>query len=362
MILSKFHSPAQRSLSVKQNPKKSRFFKIFGGLSLATLITCGTVLSFTPFPTHANTNSNNKNLSAQEQLLNGTLELDSENDPVIYTTTSGIEIKFAMTPITPATSTTPDHAGQATSPSGLSGYAYLKMGNYNWIVIGYHPSNTCINLTYNGVINFELSDYLKSPNKYINNSFTEALVDFSTPASVAVQDDAIKQIIRLTMLNFVLDYSYASPNETELDPGEFLVLCQDTTGNSLFGNVLYESSTLLSEMRKLYYPSTNQNNAGFSISETNMIVAKTLITNGSSSLTEYLYPLALHSGETFSASRYLATENLGTEKDWWSRSRNLNGGNYYYYTYYFSTAGETKQAKAGEKSLGIRPAMVVSML
>ena len=144
MILSKFHIPAQRSLSVKQNPKKSRFFKIFSGLSLITLITC-TLLAFTPFqpPTTANTTSTPSTTSP--------LGLNPETDETILVTEKGIEIK--------------QH--KATSGGAPTAVNYFTMGSYsgtplNWIILQ-HSAN--------------------------------GLAENSTPAGTAVNGDTTKQIV-----------------------------------------------------------------------------------------------------------------------------------------------------------------------
>ncbi|MBO5309867.1 MAG: hypothetical protein J6A98_01530 [Clostridia bacterium] len=80
-------------------------------------------------PQNAN-NAQNGALSPQEQLLAGTdLGLDPENDPVVYTTDYGLEIKYA----------------NALTNTNLAGYTYFTLGEYDgtpvtWVILGYDPS------------------------------------------------------------------------------------------------------------------------------------------------------------------------------------------------------------------------------
>ncbi|MBR2221025.1 MAG: hypothetical protein IJ975_02700, partial [Clostridia bacterium] len=240
-----------------------------------------------------------ENLTLQEQLLAGTLELDPENDPVICTTESGLEIKYAQA-INLGSGDKHANAGSvgglATTPSGLDGYAYLSMGTYdnkpiNWIIIGYNTisTTTTINYNFDGAVAF--SAYLANPSAY--NSFAGSL-ETSTDAGVIISSTASNGIVWGNYaLSLALNYSKATPNSSELDLGEVLVLCQGTTGLTAFGaayNNSYGSSTLLTKMRDLYYPSTYKNGAQFTDEEAELIVPKKLSTAGSTSTQEYLFP------------------------------------------------------------------------
>ncbi|MFQ6749498.1 MAG: hypothetical protein ACLRFR_01485, partial [Clostridia bacterium] len=77
---------------------------------------------------HAGFSASAGALTPQEKLLAGT-GLDPENDPVVYTTVSGLEIKYA----------------NSLTNTAFSGYTYFTMGKYknndvNWVIIGYDPS------------------------------------------------------------------------------------------------------------------------------------------------------------------------------------------------------------------------------
>ena len=350
-----------------------KLLKVLGATGLALIMGAGVICGVVT-PTGATSASNSGNLAALAQSADSAPSQDlitpQEDDPIICTTESGLKIKYAQATMTPATSPTLDHAGQATSPSGLSGYAYLKMGNYNWIIIGYNTSNTTGTVVYSAEMNFLWADYLNrsDKSKFSSNGFAQVVID-STPAGIAVQSEASKEIISLSALNFALNYSSAVENTTELSSGEVLVLCQVNIGNSKFhtdqnGYPKYSSSTLLTAMRNLYDPSTSKNDAGFTTSEAALIVSKTLTTAGSSSLTEYLFPLgstSRASTESFAIEKYLTSStkmNIGSSC--WLRS-SVGGSNHgAYFLSVFNNKGSISSTNLAD-SLGVRPAMVIKI-
>jgi uncharacterized protein len=73
--------------------------------------------------------------------------------------------------------------------------------------------------------------------------------------------DLVKEIISLETLSFVLNYSSAVKNTTELDSGEFLVISKDILSYTAFsssGSANYQGSTLCSVINNYY--STTQSN------------------------------------------------------------------------------------------------------
>ena len=115
----------------QKNPRK-KFLKIFAATSLA-LITCATTLLATaPFGTGAASAAAESQSTTTQ--TTSSLGLDPENDPVVYTTASGLEIKYA----------------NGLYNQALAGYTYFTMGEYtdatnvttpvNWVIIGYDPS------------------------------------------------------------------------------------------------------------------------------------------------------------------------------------------------------------------------------
>ncbi|MFQ6749389.1 MAG: hypothetical protein ACLRFR_00925, partial [Clostridia bacterium] len=82
------------------------------------------------------------NLTPQEQLLAGTLELDPENDPIIATTDWGLDIKFHNAGEYQGAGYLVNNPSTNSITLGSTNYAYVSMGKYggndvNWIIIGY---------------------------------------------------------------------------------------------------------------------------------------------------------------------------------------------------------------------------------
>ncbi|MBR2053250.1 MAG: hypothetical protein IJ959_03745, partial [Clostridia bacterium] len=252
------------------------------------------------------------------------------------------------------------------------GYAYLKMGKYNWIIIGYNSSSTTVNVNYTFDTAVAFSTYLANPSAY--NSFAGSL-ETSTDAGSLISNAASNGIVWANWaLSVALNYSSAvnaaAKGLTELSSGEVLVLCQGSAGRSAFGsNNVYSSSTLLTAMRNLYYPSIGKNGAEFSTAEADLIVPKTLTTAGSSPLTEYLFPLGStqNTGDSFAVETYLDTNRRIIDDFWLLRSCYPANSNY---VYYVNTTGSTKNINKIDGGNGVyvlyadcyvRPAMVIKI-
>ena len=125
--------------------KKSKLFKTISFSSLALLMGAAGVFAFAPLgasPSVAkasemvdqvNTKADGENIKYAPSALG----LDPENDPVIYTTESGLEIKYGGESVT----------DQLASGKPLTGYPYFTMGTYNgyavnWVIIGRNTNDT----------------------------------------------------------------------------------------------------------------------------------------------------------------------------------------------------------------------------
>ena len=105
--------------------EKNKFIKTFGLSSLALLIACTGICTFVPITT----------TSGREEITTSGLGLDPKNDPVVYTTESGLEIKMSN-----AFSTT--KGGKITTKTNrnytytqdLTSYYYFTMGTYSGTV------------------------------------------------------------------------------------------------------------------------------------------------------------------------------------------------------------------------------------
>ena len=145
----------------ERRTKKNKFLKTTAVAVMACFMGLLTILSGCA-PTQTNTNLEENGLveggssSGVMQSAPSPLGLDPENDPVIYTTESGLEIKFGGINV------------DASLASGaLTGYPYFTMGTYsgypvNWVIIGQNPNDVILSET----INTFLFSAWKSGNQY----------------------------------------------------------------------------------------------------------------------------------------------------------------------------------------------------
>ena len=234
--------------------KKSKFLKPFSFTSLALLMGAAGVFAFAPLGTgpsvagasemvdQINTKADGENIKYAPSALG----LDPENDPVIYTTESGLEIKYGGATTILGGGNEQSDFSAAPLPSGkpLSGYPYFTMGTYNgyavnWVIIG--KSTTGIP-TSSGTMN--IADYQKlstwqgrigeSPTyKYFFDNTYEA----TTPAGLAIKNggllnDYTARKIEYTMLDPSI-LSSVIPND-EISSGCVLAISECCLGYSWF--------------------------------------------------------------------------------------------------------------------------------
>ena len=126
----------------KSSKSKRKFLKTFSFTSLALLMGIAGTMAFAPLgasPSVANASEmvdqiNTKADGENIKYAPSPLGLDPENDPVIYTTESGLEIKSS-------------NAALTTRSNPLK--VYFPMGTYNeyplnWIIIGWSTDNTSL--------------------------------------------------------------------------------------------------------------------------------------------------------------------------------------------------------------------------
>ena len=128
--------------------KKKTFLKSLSFTSLALLMGAAGVFAFAPLGASPNNLANANemvdqiNTKADGENIKyapSALGLDPENDPVIYTTESGLEIKYGGI----------DLNNSLASGKPLSGYPYFTMGTYNgyavnWVIIGRNTNVTAL--------------------------------------------------------------------------------------------------------------------------------------------------------------------------------------------------------------------------
>ena len=365
---------------------------------------------------HLNDTSHAQNVSTQQfsqpdekaahdaAILSGEgLGLDPENDPVLGTTEGGLEIKFHAKSLTglwdynkfTSTYLTDKFAGSGNF-ANLTGYLYVTMGGYNWVVIGRNSSLNSISLTTTYAQGTATpAEFVKFKDYSSSASMLNSQRETSTPAGSSINSSNSKQILNtvsgVTRTYSITLSSYGAVGASEIPSGCVLCFCEKAIKNDIWedrtsntndyssgsydyrGNS-YAISDIKNTMDTLY-----SSEIGFTSTEKSKIQSVTLNTKYimldrlnkqptktlTNTTTGYLFPLAnIDSGESFYIETYLSTAEKRVSSDqssYWTRS----GGRYSsYYTYcqqtYVSSSGSYASTNC-EYTSGMRPAMVIKI-
>ena len=326
--------------------KNNKFLKVFGCLALATFMTATALFATAPFGTDAASAATNTNLSNTSQTTSP-LGLDPENDPVLFKTSSGLEIKFG---------------GATLESGGLAGYAYFQMGTYNsnpvnWVIIGY-----------GGTVNFETPYLLHNMAAWYDynggNSFMDYLLTSSGPAGTAIYENSKYQDL---LQSIFATATNAIQNSTELEDGEFLCLSEKLCGSTEFNSgssTSYAGSLLKTYMNTLY-----ETTLGLNPDQKALIEAQTLKSMDyegvmSTTTENYLFPLATTyrvTTQEFSIETYLNSSALrACSGRYWTRCGAYNC-NYVMVQMVYETGVIAGYASYPYKPWGVRPAMVIKL-
>ena len=357
------HNHDCANLSTQKNVNKKKWLRIFGAGSLAFFMGIGTLCGVLLAP------MNSAQASVGGGATNSTtspLGLDPENDPVICTTESGLEIKFHQT--------FNDYYAGNLETGALAGYSYVTMGKYNnnpinWVVIGMSES---------GLGGASIGD-----------------VDWGidqTPAGLAVEDSILNKVANTTIVgdnNALIYYLNSVGRSDELKQGELLMLSEGILGSARFYNGSnnmgnnYSSSSLKTSMDNIaknftdeekthIIPQTiNSRNNGWSTNTVNNALLFPLATNyywtsDSDLAASHSYDSENKCNQSFCIEDYFdftissgfADARLMTTSMWWLRSgtvQSTGGAAYCEANGYMDTYAGTST------SYGVRPAFVLKI-
>ena len=223
--------------------KKSKLLKSFGFANLAIFMGATGIFAFAPLGASSSVASANEMVDQINTKADGenikyapsALGLDPKNDPVIYTTESGLEIKFGGIDV------------EFSLASGaLTGYPYFTMGTYggyavNWVIIG---RNSDVTALYTEIESYLFSVWkaneLNTFGQYFFNSQYENLTPAGTSINQDVQTKAYvtdNETISLTKKNIVTN--------DEIPSGCVLVISECNLGTSVFNATASNQSTYL---------------------------------------------------------------------------------------------------------------------
>lgn len=346
--------------------KKSKFLKTLGFSCMAVFMGSLTILG--GCTTNLSTNNGN-DLGANQTFTTTGLGLDPKNDPVIYTTESGIEIKYGGLDI------------EGTLGSGaLKGYPYFTMGTYdnkpvNWVIIG-RANDVTQNVHINGKESLLFSTWKNTSRATLSNYFMNNIFESTTPAGAAI-NAAIASKSYVVDDKIITTSLSSIKNTAEIDSGCVLALSEGALGSSVYAATPspYTGSTLANYCEDLY-----EENLGLTTTEQNLIKPKTLKSGylHLSPLREHLqsgeipYHMFILAQNSFDTNWNFAGQNFLYETYLSFAQMNLSSNSHVRTTcqvyqskdiYYFSaSAGKGSwMGGAATESLSVRPAMVISV-
>lgn len=300
---------------------KNRFLKSLGIGAMAVFMGFLTVLGTACTPTQTNTNLESDSLASGNkteavQSAPSPLGLDPKNDPIIYTTESGLEIKYG------GISFNQSYAGSGLG--GLVGYPYITMGTYdnksvNWIIIGRANNLSALDTSINTYIfsNWQSNQTILHYAKY----FFENIYETNSPAGNAINNS----IAQAAFADYAtINLSKPTPN-TEIDDDCVLALCETTLGTSNTSNN-YNNGSLKTACDNLY-----ETNLNLSDEDKSLIKSQSLKNyyygGGYSTCTQYIFPMAAEAGYgEFALTTYfnisIGADNsfLASSVQWWTRT------------------------------------------
>ena len=335
---------------VATKKQKRKLLKIIGASSLAFFMGIGTLCGVLIAPMGATSASNAGDLAALAQsadraqeewsagIMSGNLNLDPENDPVVWVTDNGFEIKSHNVSVSSGT----------TTVSTVS-YKYVTLGSWNWIIIGY--STKSLNQSISGVVNVantSYSDYISitDTTNIVNKLGTDTTDAGSIIKSASLEKNARIYISGVSVPTKLKTIFTNAVGNTEIPYGCVLCLCAGTTGTSIYEDsktykAYFPGSDLDTAMTTVYNSISSA--AGGAIQSTSLT---TYWYNGSAATkythSEYLFPLACSTYWSNYSQNYCVETYLNSDAKrnidfaWWLRSGYSSNS---YSAYFVNTAG-----------------------
>lgn len=339
---------------------KKKRLKIFAASSLAIMmgasVLCGVLVapmnSAQATISGATASSNSANLAGAAQLGDSAQGLitPKEDDPVVYTTESGLEIKFGTS--------------FELSNSALKGFFYITTRSgtteYHWIIIGQNFQSS----TYgSGIVSGDLS-----LGDVIDTCFDD------TPAGKALLKDYMRFVQYKTEIptaNSVLclsnDIVATGCYNLSVKGGSYTWYPSTYSGNEDIVKIMED-----------YYTNRNFGLSSIISKIQNVnITTKTYTISGSNwnngwhtnTISRHIYPLGCNSSSTFYWANYLTGGQIKLSSSQWLRGYNRedtaqtsgNGG-YYRGVEIINSSGSQTFAYCNNTSIGYRPAFVLKLL
>ena len=211
--------------------KKHKFLKTFSFTSLALLMGIAGTMAFAPLGASAQGGALANASETVETTTEQGLISTHENDPTLYTTESGLDIKFGLA--TPNIET-------SLSTGNLKGFPYFTTTSgsttYTWVIIGQAEDKP---LGASKPASFLFSNWTSLSEYFINkNYFSNNILDTTTPAGTAINSVSPSKSYVIDSTNF----GNLTTN-SEIPSGCVLVLANNIVATGVFNTVYYYGSS-----------------------------------------------------------------------------------------------------------------------
>ena len=364
--------------------EKRRIFKKISLCMLSVFIGLLTIMGTACAPVSGNTPPILPEESPPVQEQPSPFGLQPDTDPVVYTTQSGLDIKFGG-----ATLENGMEYGTLTGSVALSGYLYLTMGGTNWVIIGRNPNTGIYGVGAGGVetTQLTLASWL-SETASLNKDFqawVDTYYETRTDAGSAIFGDNISAdpVIGEIQIATRIDLSSKEVPNAEIPAGCVLCLSEKNllTCEYWISEFDYTSSELRDNTESYYngYLKGEYDDVIQTMSLIQYVVYEDFGGGGipapgmptediRTTMTAKLFPLAYgHSDENFAYGTYLKTETsrisyssgTTTPEDYWLRSTYAYGD--FLYCFCMSSTSGAPYDDSRAASHGLRPAFVLSL-
>lgn len=342
--------------------KKNRLFKSLGIGAMAVFMGILTVLGTACTPTQTNTNLENGSLASGNkteavQSAPSPLGLDPQNDPIIYTTESGLEIKYGGI----------DYGGTLES-GNLKGWHYITMGKYNnndinWVIMNRNSNMSNVDFIDPSIKqSYAFTAWKQNAKLSLQKFYMQNINDTSTPAGSAINSSLINSFIvddstkNISLSSVPVEASDYLPN------GCVLVFSEGILGTCQFNSIAnteYPNSILKTKIDALHTTLFTDEERKLIQLVKNLQSRTKWESSGNHTYTytdAYLFPNAVGTEGTTRITNIPAASNAFHTSSYWTRSGSGTSG---YVNICTSTGYQDVTATATH---GIRPLMVVSLL
>ena len=392
----------------QKNPRK-KSLKIFAASGLAFFMGIGTLCGVLIAPANPTTAAVSNESVVTNLQENGIIKPQND-DPLLFTTADGLEIKWGSA-VTGGVETVTDQTAGTLNSGSLSGFPYFTTTDgtktYTWVIIGRSSSGSYPTTAFQ----YSHTDLLKNWQTVSNNYnmmkyFFGSVYETTSPAGASIAAKLLDQYTTITKNVPIASTGFnisSLPAKDEIPSGCVLCLANDVTGSGVKNNRYYDHD----DYNTSWYPSLYEDFSNYNYYKNsnlcdaldaiytnqslglNMcmksIVSVDLTTMGldcyyikakggmglysaSRTKSHYIYTLSGSSTDTFYYATYLTAAQAKLSSNWWLRGQSTTSTTYFNSGYsqsgncdYINTSG----ALAGQistNSAGYRPAFCLKVV